>query len=83
MVPCGLVVTALENLRLELLRLSAGVGTAGDLTVDLEGAKELAARIDAEMFGWSETQRLLRRREPSDTDSLWADLASTPRPTPP
>ena len=41
-------VNAMENLRLELLRLRAGFATDGDLTGDLEALEDLGARIDAE-----------------------------------
>jgi serine/threonine-protein kinase len=38
---------AMEGLRLELLRLRAGTGTAGDLTGDLDAARGLADRMEA------------------------------------
>jgi hypothetical protein len=38
---------AMESLRLELLRLRAGTGTADDLTCDLDAARGLADRIEA------------------------------------
>jgi serine/threonine-protein kinase len=40
-------VAALENLRLALLRLSAGAGSVQDLTVQLERAREIGYQVDA------------------------------------
>ncbi len=45
----GTTVSAMENLRLELLRKRAGLTTTGDLTGDLEALKDLGAQVDAEM----------------------------------
>lgn len=45
----GTTVSAMENLRLELLRLRAGLATADGLTGDLEALKDLGARVDAEI----------------------------------
>ena len=44
----GTTVSAMENLRLDLLRLRAGVGATDGLTEDLEALRDLAARVDAE-----------------------------------
>jgi serine/threonine-protein kinase len=44
----GTTVSAMENVRLELLRLHAGLAPSGSLTADLETLKDLAARVDAE-----------------------------------
>ena len=44
----GTTVSAMENLRLDLLRLRAGIGSTDGLTEDLEAVRELAARVDAE-----------------------------------
>jgi hypothetical protein len=44
----GTTVSAMENLRLELLRKRAGLATAGSLTGDLEALKDLGAQVDAE-----------------------------------
>jgi serine/threonine-protein kinase len=44
----GTTVSAMETLRLELLRLHAGLAPSGGLTADLESLKDLAARVDAE-----------------------------------
>ena len=38
-------VAALENIRLDLLRLKAGVGTVDQLTADLDAARDLQAEI--------------------------------------
>ena len=40
-------ITALENLRLDLLRLHAGQAVPDELTADLERARELGRRVDA------------------------------------
>jgi serine/threonine-protein kinase len=42
-------VSALENLRLDLLRLRAGVGSADDLTGSLEEARRVGEQVDAEL----------------------------------
>jgi hypothetical protein len=44
----GTTVSAMENLRLDLLRLRAGVGAPDGLTEDLEALRNLGARVDAE-----------------------------------
>jgi hypothetical protein len=44
-------VAALESIRLDLLRLQAGVGSMDDLTDDLEKAREINAAVDAELAG--------------------------------
>jgi serine/threonine-protein kinase len=44
----GTTVSAMENLRLDLLRKRAGLATAGSLTGDLEALKDLGAQVDAE-----------------------------------
>jgi serine/threonine-protein kinase len=41
-------VTAIENVRLELLRLRAGLATADSLTENLAALRQLEARVDAE-----------------------------------
>ncbi len=45
----GTTVSAMENVRLDLLRLRAGLGSTDGLTEDLEALRDLAARVDAEM----------------------------------
>lgn len=53
-------VATLENIRIGLLRLSAGLGTPSDLTPDLEAAREIGERIDAVLAGHAEVEQLLR-----------------------
>jgi len=52
-------VAALENVRLALLRLRAGVGSINDLTVHLERAREIGERIDRELDARREVDRAL------------------------
>jgi serine/threonine-protein kinase len=54
-------VAALENIRLDLLRLQAGVGSADDLTRDLEEAREVNEAVSAELAGRAAVEGLLRR----------------------
>jgi serine/threonine-protein kinase len=54
-------VAALENVRLALLRLRAGVGSVNDLTLHLERAKEIGQRIDRELDAKREVDELLDR----------------------
>jgi hypothetical protein len=56
-------VAALENLRLDLLRLHAGIGSPDDLTAALEKAREMGDAIDAELAGQSEVRMLLAGEE--------------------
>jgi len=44
-----LTVGALENVRLAMLRLQAGVGTVEDVTAYLDRAREIGERVDAEL----------------------------------
>lgn len=53
-------VAALETIRLDLLRLQAGVGSAEDLTVDLEAAEAINQAVNAELSGRAEVDRLPR-----------------------
>jgi serine/threonine-protein kinase len=53
-------VAALENVRLGLLKVQAGVGTMEDLTLDLERAREIGDKIDAELAARREIKELLR-----------------------
>jgi predicted Ser/Thr protein kinase len=55
-------VTALENLRLDLLRLRAGVGHSDGLTASLEEAKLLGESVDAELAGRAEVEALTSQR---------------------
>ena len=52
-------VAALENLRLGMLRIQAGAGSVNDLTDHLEHAQEIGDRIDADLLGREDVERLL------------------------
>ncbi len=54
-------VAALENIRLDLLRLDAGSGTPDDLTADLEKARAISDAVDAELHGRAEVARILAK----------------------
>jgi predicted Ser/Thr protein kinase len=54
-------VAALENIRLDLLRLKAGAGTIDQLSADLSAALDIGAQIDATLGGRAEVERLLSR----------------------
>ncbi|HJQ19336.1 MAG TPA: serine/threonine-protein kinase [Gemmatimonadaceae bacterium] len=54
------VVTALETLRLDMLRLRAGAGGTDSITLDLQGAQELSADVDRLLAGAGEVRRALR-----------------------
>ena len=53
-------VAALENIRLDLLRLKAGVGTVDQLTADLDAARDLQAEIDLAIESRREVEAVLR-----------------------
>jgi len=53
-------VAALENLRLDLLRLRAGAGSVDELSANLTAARRLAEEIDAQVAGRIEVDRVLR-----------------------
>ncbi len=53
-------VAALENIRLDLLKLQAGVGSADDLTADLESAREINEAVKAELAARAEVERVLK-----------------------
>jgi hypothetical protein len=53
-------VAALENIRLDLLRLKAGVGTVDQLTADLDAARDLQAEIDLAIEAQREVEAALR-----------------------
>jgi hypothetical protein len=55
-------VAALESIRLDLLRLQAGVGSVDDLTEDLEKAREINAAVDAELAGRDAVRELTGSR---------------------
>ncbi|HET7296715.1 MAG TPA: serine/threonine-protein kinase [Gemmatimonadales bacterium] len=52
-------VAGLERLRLALLRLQAGEGSVGELTLALERAKEIGEHVDARLEAGREVQALL------------------------
>jgi len=52
-------VAALENLRLDLLRLKAGAGSVDELSANLTQARRIAAEIDARVAGRVELEQLL------------------------
>jgi hypothetical protein len=58
-------VAALENLRLGLLRLQAGVGTPDELTRDLKAAKEIGLEVEALFVGQTQVEGILGTRESS------------------
>jgi hypothetical protein len=49
----------LEGIRLDLLRLHAGVGSPDDLTTNLERARAISEAVNAELAGREEVDRLL------------------------
>jgi len=53
-------VAALENLRLDLLRLKAGAGSVDELSANLTEARRIAAEIDAQVAGRIEVEQVLR-----------------------
>jgi eukaryotic-like serine/threonine-protein kinase len=59
------IVTALENLRLDLLRLRAGGGSIDGITLDLASAQEFGAEADRLLAGEREVEEVLRPRESS------------------
>jgi serine/threonine-protein kinase len=54
-------VAALENIRLDLLRLQAGVGSPDDLTADLEKAREISEAVSAELEGRRAADEIVKR----------------------
>jgi hypothetical protein len=67
------VVGALETIRIDLLRLHAGTGTAAGVTADLSAAQELSDDIARHLEGVREVERLLGRPPTRE-------LTSTPTP---
>jgi serine/threonine-protein kinase len=55
-------VAALENIRLDLLRLKAGVGTVDQLTADLNAARDLQKEIDLAVEANREVEAVLKDR---------------------
>ena len=60
-------VAALENIRLDLLRLKAGVGSVDDLSAELTAAQELQAELRATVEGQEAVDRLLAPKETTPT----------------
>ena len=61
-------VAAIEAIRLDLLRLQSGLGTLDELTRDVEAARALGARVDAELATRGAARQELREllgREPT------------------
>ncbi|MFI5311331.1 MAG: protein kinase [Gemmatimonadales bacterium] len=54
------VITSMETLRLNLLRLGAGAGSSESLTADLNAARELGDQTDRLLQGRQEVERALR-----------------------
>jgi hypothetical protein len=52
-------VAALENIRLDLLRLTAGVGTVDQISADLTAARQIGVEVDAMLAGRQEVERIL------------------------
>lgn len=52
-------VAALENIRLDLLRLTAGAGTVDQISADLTAARRIGVDVDAVLAGRGEVEALL------------------------
>jgi serine/threonine-protein kinase len=61
-------VAALENIRLDLLRLKAGVGTVDQLTADLSAARDLGHEIDLAVEANREVEAALRENRAATPD---------------
>lgn len=61
------IVTALDTLRLNLLRLHAGAGSAESITQDLASAKSLGEDVDRLLEGGAEAERVVRLHASSNT----------------
>ena len=62
----GELVTALENVRLDLLRLRSGGGTVEGITHDIAAARRVGDDADRLIAGASEVDALLRRVTPTE-----------------
>jgi hypothetical protein len=60
----GTAVASLENLRLDLLRLRAGVGSAEDLTLSIEEARSVGAAVDRELDARREVESVVAQVTP-------------------
>jgi predicted Ser/Thr protein kinase len=54
-------VAAIESVRLDLLRLHAGVGSADELTADLARARDIAGAVDASVAARRDVDKLLAK----------------------
>ena len=54
---------AMDNLRLDLLRMSAGVGRPEDLTAAIQEARSVGEAVDAEIEGQKEVETGIKARE--------------------
>ncbi len=63
----GELVTALENVRLDLLRLRSGGGTVEGITRDIEAARRVGDEADRLILGASVVEALLQRTTPLPT----------------
>ena len=61
----GAAVAALENLRLDLLRLRAGVGSPDDLTASIEEARSVGEAVDVEVAARREIESLAQQPQRS------------------
>jgi len=60
----GEIVAALETIRLDLLRLRAGVGSVETITADLVAAREVGEQVDRLVQGQHEVRQILAERAP-------------------
>ncbi len=61
----GTAVASLENLRLDLLRLRAGVGSAEDLTASIDEARAVGAAVDRELEARREVESVVSKSKGS------------------
>ena len=69
-------VTALEGIRLDLLRLQMGTAGVESVTASLQAATEMANQIAGSLDAQQEVERLLRRVESAPLPDAGADRAS-------
>lgn len=58
---------SLENIRLDLLRLKAGVGSVDEISADLTAARRIEDEVDAALQGRREVEALLAPPKPEGT----------------
>ena len=66
-------VAALETIRLGLLYMQAGTGTAESLTMELEAAKGISGDMDNLLAGHREVERILQERRKTGVFTLVTD----------